>query len=373
VIVGVVVAARVWYRSPEALVAQGHEALRQGQGERVRDVADRLERWGYVDQSRLLRAQWHWQQGQVAAALAWLNGITAEGPLRVEAALLAGKCLLAADNKPEAYRVFSWVIDQDDSQVDAHRGLAAVAYDLGQWSQAEYHLRRVAALDPDDPRPWRLLGLMSKDLSRWEAAEEAYKAALARATEQTLRTEIVLELAEVLVRRGHYAAAVEQLQPLCHLSPPQQVARAALLAEGLYGYGESAAARQVIEQVPPQQRNAALWRCWGRLERDEGHFAEAVVSLERALAVDPHDMEAWHLLAQTYAAVGRSEAAAAAQQRVEQLQQHWQRLTQLTQQAIAQPWDAAVRRELASVHEQLGQTSLAAMWRQAADVCAQQH
>src|SRR5947199_218337 len=83
---------------------------------------------------------------------------------RVRAAALTGQCLLALGAVREADRVFRSVVAEQPDQVDAHRGLAVIAYDLGQLGEAVEHLRRVAELDAADPRPHRLIGLIYKDM-----------------------------------------------------------------------------------------------------------------------------------------------------------------------------------------------------------------
>jgi tetratricopeptide (TPR) repeat protein len=368
--------ATIWYFrfyhvSADRLLATGRLALARGEWDQVQEAAERLERAGYGDHSRLLRAEWLWSRGEAAGALALAEGVRAEGRLRVEAALIVGKCLLALDNRREAYRVLSWVLDQDDGQVDAHRGLAALAYDWGQWHQAEWHLQRVAKLDPKDPRPYRLLGLMYKDLSRWDDAERAYLAAWERGVEGTMRSDIRLELAEVLLQKGRYEEVLTWTQLASGEVPAShQVQVARLRAEGWYGLGRWAEAAAELDALPREQWTAEMWRCRGRLDRDAGRMEQAAECLERAVQLAPRDAESWHVLAQVYESLNRREAAAQARQRVEEIHQRLQQLTELTQQAMERPWDSTIRQKLAEVHEQLGHADLARQWRKAAAECA---
>jgi len=367
--------ATIWYFrfyhvSADRLLAAGRLALARGEWDKVQEVAERLERAGYGDHSRLLRAEWLWSRGEAAGALALAEGVRAEGRLRVEAALIAGKCLLALDNRREAYRVLSWVLDQDDGQVDAHRGLAALAYDWGQWHQAEWHLQRVAELDPKDPRPYRLLGLMYKDLSRWDDAEHAYLAAWERGVEGTMRLDIRLELAEVLLQKARYEEALSWTRADNEEPPANQTLVARLRAEGWYGLGKLAEAAAELDAIPRGQWTAGMWRCRGRLDRDAGQMEQAAECLERAARLEPSDAESWYVLAQVYESLNRKEDAAQARRRVEDLHRRLQQLTELTQQAIGRPWDSTVRQKLAEVHEQLGHADLARLWRKAAAECA---
>jgi tetratricopeptide (TPR) repeat protein len=363
-----------WFRerhvSADRLLATGRMALVRGEWDKVREVAERLERGGYEPHSRLLRAEWLWSRGEVASALALAEGVQAEGRLRVDAAVIVGKCLLALENRREAFRVFSWVVEQDADQVDAHRGLAALAYDLGQWHQAERHLQRVAELDREDPRPYRLLGLMYKDLSRWEDAERTYLAAWERRVEGVMRMDIALELAEVMLQRAKYEEALDWLQTVARETSAPRTKMTQLRAEGLYGLGRQPEAVAELEALPREQWTGGMWRCRGRLHRDAGEMAEAAACLETAVRLDPSDAESWHILAQVYESLNKKEVATQARQRVEDIQKRLQQLTELTHRAMEQPWDSEVRQRLADIHEQLGHQDLARMWRKAAVECA---
>ena len=53
----------------------------------------------------------------------------------------------------------------------------------------------------------------------------------------------------------------------------------------------------------------------------------------------------------------------------EETQKALDELTKLSQEAMKRPWDAAVRRRLAKVCQQLGKADLATMWLEAAEAC----
>jgi hypothetical protein len=55
--------------------------------------------------------------------------------------------------------------------------------------------------------------------------------------------------------------------------------------------------------------------------------------------------------------------------RAEELRKDLDRITELTKEAMAKPWDAAVRLRLAELSERLGKPELAAVWRKAAAAC----
>ena len=55
---------------------------------------------------------------------------------------------------------------------------------------------------------------------------------------------------------------------------------------------------------------------------------------------------------------------------VEALKTTLDRITQLSQEAMSKPWDAAVRLQLADRCDEMGNAPLAEMWRKAAAGCA---
>src|SRR5262249_52757864 len=98
-------------------------------------------------------------------------------------------------------------------------------------------------------------------------------------------------------------------------------------------------------------------------------YPAAAGLLERAVALDKHDLVSRHQLAQAYEALGRRADAAEQRRLHEQTQRFLDELTRLNREATARPWDAAVRGCLAEVCQELGKADLAAMWRAAAGAC----
>src|SRR5262249_7143658 len=120
-----------WYRvtRPAYRVERAREAMRAQDWERVAVLADKLEAQE-PDLARLLRGEALLLQGAYAEALSEFNRILDRGAIRLEAAALSGRALLQLGEADEARRVFAFVLDQQPDNADAHRGLAAIAYDL---------------------------------------------------------------------------------------------------------------------------------------------------------------------------------------------------------------------------------------------------
>jgi Flp pilus assembly protein TadD len=286
-----------------------------------------------------------------------------EGKLRLRAAVGSGKCLLALKQFREAYRVFLVVAEEDPNNIDAHRGLGAAAYDMGQLSAAGTHLQRVADLDPTDSRPHRLIGLIHKDLSQWQQAEEAYREALRRELPDGVRGKVRVELATVLIQQGKFADAQAVLREEPSRDNPDWFAAE---AEALRGLGRRQPATELVDKVLPQFPTPRLLKLRGQLFLDESRHAAAVPPLEQAVKQSPTDHEARYLLAQAYAALGRKEDASREFARVEELKKDFTQLTDLSREAMEKPWDAGVRLKLAELCDKLDNPQLAAMWRAAA-------
>jgi tetratricopeptide (TPR) repeat protein len=354
---------------PDYRLARGQQAIRDHDAEAVRAYANRLESAGYPDHAHLLRGEALLEFGAPAEALVQFNKIRDEGAIRLRAAALSGRCLLQLGELKEAQRVFDYVASEEPNNLDAHRGLGAIAYDLGQLDDAVGHLRRVAELDPADARPHRLIGLIYKDMSQNPEAEEAYREALRRGLAAPVEREVRVELAELLAKQGKYAAGIEVLDAL----PPDGAddpAAAASRAECLRGLGRPQQAVGVVDAALARHSTAALHRLRGQLYHDEARLADAVRCYERAVELEPGDYQSHYLLSQAYTGAGRTSDAARALARSEALHKDLDRITALTKEAMAKPWDAAVRLQLAELAERLGKPQLAAMWRKAAAACS---
>src|SRR5262249_690681 len=154
----------------EYRMQRGREAIGRHDYDAVDAIAEKLEAAGEADRANLLRGEALMHQERYGAALSTLNQIQEKGEVHFQSVVLSARCLLELRRLREADAVYSWVLAQDPENADAHRGVAAIAYDLGQLPRAVAHLEEVAKLDSQDGRPHRLIGLIDKDLSRFTEA-----------------------------------------------------------------------------------------------------------------------------------------------------------------------------------------------------------
>lgn len=274
----------------------------------------------------------------------------------------SGKHLLAQQRLPEAFAAFQEAVRLAPDLADGYRGLAAVAYDQGAVIQAVAHLRKVAALDQADGRPHRMIGHICADLDKREEAVAAYRQALERNLTPLAEAEVRVELAEQLLRLGDADAALAMLP-----KEAGSVQACAVRAEATWTTTGADDAITLVESALEKLTNEPrLLSLLGRLHVDRGEYDKAIAPLEQALALDQAELTSLQALATAQERLGRADEAARVRQRRADVQAALERLTSLTVDADAQPWNAAVREELARICGSLGKDDLATMWRHAA-------
>jgi len=369
VVILLILTAAAWrYRvtRTEYRFARGEEAVRQRDWNSVDELAKRLEASGQPDHARLLRAEGLYARKLPDLALAECNEIRDQGAIRLPAATLAGKCLLELGELKEARRTFEFVLGEEPDNVDAHRGLAAVAYDMGQMHMAIVHLKEIIRLDLADSRPHRLLANIYRDMGNNDEAEAEFREALRIGGQSdVVREEVQFELAENLVKQSKFTDALAVLDEAAagDSEPPAMVA---VRGQALRGSGQRAEAIALADRAIAAHPDGVFYLLRGQLFLDDGDAVAAIPQLEQAARLYRRPYQPYVLLTQAYAAAGRKSDAEAANRRAEELRRDMQQATELSQEAMANPWDPMVRLKLAEVFDRLREPALAAMWRKAA-------
>jgi tetratricopeptide (TPR) repeat protein len=376
VIIAAVLATGWWrYRvtRPGHRFERGLAAVRDRDWRTAECLAARLGDSGHADLAHVLLAESAYARKDPEAALRECNLVAADGgPAHLRSALLSGKCLLDLGEPAEAQRAFAFVVREQADNADAHRGLAAAAYDLGQMGEALAHIDEVIRLDPSDYRPYRLKGNIFRDLGDQDQAGSAYGEALRRNAPTAVRQDIQLDLAEVLVQQAQFARALEVLAADDDGGEPSPRS-AALKAEALRGVGRGPEAIAVVDRALDAYPDGVFYRLRGQLYLDQGNAADAIPMLEQAARLYKRPYQPYFLLAQAYARAGRKADADRAAARAEEVRRDLETATELTKEAMERPQDASVRIRLAEVCERLGDPELAAMWRRAAASLASRH
>lgn len=360
------IAAFIWWAatpSPPERFRRGVEAFRAGDLRALESEAAALTRSeGYKPHASLLRGASRLRRGRLREAVKLFGHATEHPDTRALAFALAGEALYGLRRPDDARRALFEAVRLDPKDVAARRWLAAAYYDLGLMNEALPHLREIAELAPEDPRPKRLEGLILKDFEQYEVAAAAYRESLRRSPKQAEAVDVSVELAECLVRSLRPDEALAVLKP----APPTP-AVLALRAEAVRIQGGGEAARtllaRALEQDPDHARSLTLL---GVMELEAGRAAEATALLEHAAEREPADVAIQHQLAQAYRLAGRDGDAERQIQRLMTIQNLRTRFTELHSQAMAMSGNADVRYELGRVAVELERPDLAAMWFQAA-------
>jgi tetratricopeptide (TPR) repeat protein len=311
---------------------------------------------------RFLRGLYLIRSGSPQASLVPLRDAARAESLRPRAAIAAAQAYYDLGQFQAVQQVLNDVLQQQPDNIDAHRLLAALYYDLGVNPRAIHHLETVSQLDLQDPRPHRLIGLMRKDFQDYSAAVEAYQAALARHPKPALAAEIRLELAESLISQREYAAALTTLAA-DDQSPDALTVRLQCLDS--LGRREEAASI-VTAAIALTEPPATLCLALGDFYESGGKQSEAIAAYEQAAKIDPLDFIPRYKLSSAYARAGREADARRELEAMQENRARYDKLHELQNQAMEQTEDADLRYRIGEAAAALGRQELAQAWYRAA-------
>jgi tetratricopeptide (TPR) repeat protein len=358
--------------TPEALVQSGISAASRKDYATADTIVETLKSKQLLDHSHFLQGFILTQKQRWTEALQAFNRVEENEDVRFRAAVYSGRCLLELRNLREAFRVFRYVLDRDPDNILAHRGLAAVAIDLGNLGVASYELKEVIRLDDNDVRAWRTLGVVRGYQALEEDAIEAYLEALKRKPDTKTRIDILLELAEryLNARKAEDAlATLDQRKALQF----EELAALVLRADALFQlnrFDEATVIAQtaILDYPKSGSLRLVLGKAFLGLRQNE----KAIAALEEAVRLQPNDFQTRYTLGRAYRLANRSDEATAQETKTAEIQKILDTLQDLTNKANEAPWDAQSRRRMGDLYTKLGNTKLAAMWYKAAAACEPQ-
>ncbi len=337
----------------------GLEAFERKDLDRVRVAAEVFEgAEGYGPHLRLFEGMILLDRGRLFEAIETLGGAKDHPDTQALAYALSGEALYKAGVFRDARRILTDALKLDPSQIDARRWLAALYYDVGAMTHALDQLEVIAEAAPDDPRPHRLMGLIHKDFERYGEAIASYRESLRRDADPPDRPEILIELAECLVKERRHGEALEALSQC-----PRSAKRLALEADCRYGEGEAQLARKLVDEA--LARDPGQWEALdlkATLELEAGDSAAAAATLRQAVEHHPKDYAVRYRLARAYQRLGERERAEEELAAMKELRVLRDRFTELHEQAMQDPADAETRYQLGVVAGQLDKPELAHMW-----------
>ena len=350
------------------LLEQGRAAIKAEDWTEVRRLKNVLADRENADvETQFLEANLYMNVLNHQKVMERVGTIAGDKRIREDCMLLAVHCFTAVQDMPSAMRTLEELVMEFPDNVDAHRLLIAHYYDFGALQQAMQHCERVSELAPKDPRPDRLMGLISKDFEKHELAITHYLESLRRAPndpEFDQQNEIRVELAEVYIRMRKYQDAKQQLQELSEDTPLRLNAMAnAYLAECAMALGDFGEAESRIQLAI--QQDATLpngHTVLGILSMQTGKPEEARNALERAAELDPSNDRVFFQLSNVLRQLGETALAEQALARHEEIKTLKLEYIELNVRAAQQTDDDGIRVQIAKIAEKLGDLEAAISW-----------
>lgn len=361
-----------WYQvvtRPDYQLRQGEEALQQGDYRQAERRVRRLEEGGHTAHAHLLRGELLLRQNDTLRALAELRQVPREAEdLFLKAAALYGEAALPI-NRYQAEQSFLYVLSKRPEDVAAHRGLARIYHEQGAQARERGHLLELTRLDPDDGRPYLYLARIDIAYHNYADGREHLEQALQHTLTPRDAESARQELARCLFERHDYDGVFKVLDG-CQPETRHGAEMQRLEAESLQARGETAAARELADRaLAAHPRDLSLLLLRARFHLADRKPAEAAALLQKALEIDPYDRECHHELGNAYERLGQSERAAAEFRRAKEIGARLRAIDKLSHDVLTRPWDAGVRRRLASQLREIGQEEVARQWEKSAAAC----
>lgn len=168
-------------------------------------------------------------------------------------------------------------------------------YEEGDLSAASVELKNALQRDPDNAEARALLGQLYLDTGNYESAEKE----LSRAWDLGLETDSVqMHLARARLALGDFSGVLAGSDPEPDLSSPAMQDLLVARGAALFALGKTQEAAQAYQDVLKVATNARAYAGLARIAYTNGLPNDALLFVERALAVDSENAE-FHALAGT--------------------------------------------------------------------------
>lgn len=358
------VANSVYNRKSLDDYASGMAALNRGDHVEALESLQRLRRsHPSDDRTHLLSGAIRLRRGDASAALNDFARMQPDGEIRSAALQWTGECHYALGRLTEAETCFQQLLQIHRDSTEAHRWLAAIYHDLGELGLAVEYLERLTQLASEDYRPWRMMGSIHRDFEQFQEAARDYRAALPLPMSDSARLEIVIELADVLIRRDEYQEALDVLA-----TSPETTTTLAQAGQCHRALGNGELARQCLDRARSvDPTDVMVLRLNADLATDEKRPRDAAGLYEQILIREPHDVGCRYQLALAMRELGDTLRYESEMEKVAASRSLLEQLTALSAKAMSQDRDVGVLSEIARVCDQLGKHELAKSWRLAAE------
>jgi len=348
---------------PQLHFQNGMAAVKSGDAETVfHEASFLLKTPGFEDHAHILRGTLFLENQEYVAATAEFQMAADNSKTRVDALTRSGEAFYRMHRFVDAEQVLLRALELDADNSDARRWLASTYYDLGSMSLALEHLRIIGEMNPDDGRPFRLIGRIEKDFQHHGEAIEDYREALRRNLLESEREAVTEELAECLVHQLQYSEALETLQDAKPSAPRFALQAACYAAMGDPGQAISKADNALA--LDPDLVSAILTRA--SIELEVGKAENIIDLLEKASAIHPGNFEILFQLVKALRLAGRGAEADAKSARLAELEKLVDEFAKLNATAFSDLGNPELRFQLGQLAKKIDRPDLARSWLEAA-------
>ena len=348
---------------PQLHFQNGMAAAKSGDAETVfQEASFLLKTLGFEDHAHMLRGTLFLEKQEYVAAAAEFQIATDNPQTRLEALTRCGEAWYRMRRFVDAEQVLLQALEEDETNSDARRWLASTYYDLGSMALALEHLKIIGEENPEDGRPFRLIGRIEKDYQHHGKAIEDYREALRRSLLKSERDAVIEELAECLVHQLQFTEALETLQdakPSATVFALQSACFAAL-GEPVKAIGKANDALA----LDPGLVSAILTRT--SIELEVGKAENVIDLLEKTAATHPGNFEILFQLVKALRLAGRVAEADAKSGRLAELERLVDEFAKLNATAFRDLGNADLRFQLGQLALQIDRPDLARLWLEAA-------
>ena len=351
---------------PAAVLARGMELIKYNDRESFEELINQLEKDpASKAKADFLQGMAFLSMRNLSVAVQYFDKSAEDADLREQSLLKIGQCMVELGQPNEARKAYWKAASENKDCIEAHYWLALYYYDNGAFDWAAMHLQSLTRLLPNDPRPNRMMGYISRDFREFEQAVHHYQEALQRNPRGLLLQQILVELADCLINQKKFeeARAIIDSPPLAKVDDTLEPQRKVIAAQCLASEGHSEQAIKELEEVigqNPYMLKARL--AHGEILLATGNYKKAIDTLEIVVKQDPANFTVYHKLEMAHRRDGNTKRADELKEKADRGVEITTRLSELNSQANKNPDDADVRYELGKLNLEIGNISNARQW-----------
>ena len=251
----------------------------------------------------------HLRAGRVPAAVSALREAARESPTSAPVHALLGRALALAGQPVAAAKAFATALSIEPDQADLHMARAEALMNCQAWPAAVAAFRQAGRLMPDNPAPFNGMGRALEAAGRDQLALSAYQRAVGTCPSDPAG---YVNLGALLVRRGQLADAEVVLRRAVAVDPGLAVANLDLGLVLLHSGrpAESEPYLRTASEIDPDLVEASL--NWGHALMRMGRVDEALSAYEHAAGIPGSPSAALTHVGMALRRLGRDDEAVAA-------------------------------------------------------------